>query len=339
MGWDAGAGEPARVLISSSPTCQVETADGVLHAELSGRFRHDARGPDALPSVGDWVVIRRASAHHAHILGVLPRQSCFRRLAAGDQTRAQVVAANVDTVLVALSLNHNFDLRRLERYLTTIWDSGAAPLVLLTKVDLVDDPQTFVEKTAEAALGVDVLPVSAVTGAGLDELRSRLLPGRTYALVGSSGVGKSSLVNFLLGHERQRVLDVRADDDRGRHTTTHRELFRLPGGALLIDTPGMRTIRLWADEDSLLETFDDIQRMGEDCRFRDCRHVDEPGCAVLEAIAKGGLDEGRYRGFLKLRREVAWLERQKDELAQRAEHKRWKQITKGQRELRRLRGY
>jgi ribosome biogenesis GTPase / thiamine phosphate phosphatase len=261
---------------------------------------------------GDWVAFEPLPGEERGLVrAVLPRRTRFARKEAWLRSEEQVVAANADVVFLVSSLDRDFSPRRIERYLTAAWDSGADPVVVLTKVDVASDPVAAVAEAEAVAFGVPVHAVSAVTGTGLDTLAPYLAPGRTAALLGSSGVGKSTLVNRLLGREELETGDLRRDG-RGRHTTTHRELVRLPGGALLLDTPGMRELSLWTDESSLDETFADIAALAAECRFSDCAHDREPGCAVRAALASGALDEARFASYRKLQRELRALAIRRD---------------------------
>jgi ribosome biogenesis GTPase len=294
-------------------------------AELAGRLRHQAGAQAALPAVGDWVraVTGAPGTGRAVIHEVLPRRSRISRGAAGNPTEEQVLAANVDTAFIVTSLNLDLSLRRLERYVALARNGGVTPVILLNKADLCADPEAAVTEVAAATRGVAVHAMSAWLGQGLEALAPYLAPGKTCVLLGSSGTGKSTIVNYLLGAEALRVSPVGKSDDRGRHTTTHRELLRLPGGALLIDTPGLREIQLWnGDKDGGLEqAFDDIASLARACRFRDCQHGTEPGCAVKAAVAEGALEPGRLASHAKLQRELAFLERKQDKRAQ-SEHKK-----------------
>ena len=275
-------------------------------AVVSGRYRHDSSGPADFPAVGDWVAIDGSPADDgATIHARLPRRTAFSRLAAGRRTETQVVAANVDVVFVAMGLDGDFNLRRLERYLAVAWASGASPVVLLTKADRCPDVGSRARAVEAAAPAVPVLPISALAGIGLDAVRTWLTPGRTAAVLGSSGVGKSTLINVLAGHELLATSEVRAGDDRGRHTTTARQLLALPGGGLVIDTPGMRELGLWDGGESIGETFAEIDELASACRFADCWHEQEPGCAVLAAIGEGRLPGERLRSRRKMEREAA----------------------------------
>lgn len=271
-----------------------------------------AAGRAGLPAVGDWVLIEaRPAEGSAAIHEVLPRKTKFSRKAAGQETAEQIVAANIDTVFLVTSLNTDFNLRRIERYLTTIWDSGARPVVLLSKADFCVDVAPAGAAVEAIALGVPINALSAATGEGLDRLAEYLKPGQTVALIGMSGVGKSTLINRLLGHETQKVLEIREDDARGRHATTSRRLFILPGRGMLIDTPGMRELQLWDANGGLAQAFGDIETLAGECRFGDCRHESEPGCAVQASINAGQLRPERFESFLKLRRELAYLDRKR----------------------------
>ena len=332
---------PARVISDLGPRLEVVDASHPSRlAQPSGRLRHSL-APEQLPAVGDWVAIAVPGPGDASdvavIHHVLPRRTQLTRRAAGRGDRRQVVAANVDTFLIVTSANQDASARRLERYLTAVWDSGAAPVVVVSKIDLVDAAElaAILAELAAAAPGVPIAPVSAHTGAGLAELASHLRPGHTVALIGSSGVGKSSLVNGWLGDDRQATQPI-DDNDRGRHATTRRELFALPGGCLVLDTPGMRSFGLLDTDTGLDETFADIAALAASCRFRDCRHRGEPGCAVEAAIDAGDLDPGRRDGLHKLERELAAAERRRDPAIAREERARWKGIHKALRARTRL---
>ena len=324
--------EPARVAREDRGRYAVLDESGARSAELAGRLRHDARTRAELPAVGDWVALRPGAASSAVIEAVLPRASSFVRKVAGDTTEEQVVAANVDTVFLVSGLDADFNCRRIERYLAAAWESGAEPVVVLNKADLAADLDARIAEAEAAAPGAAVVPLSALAGEGLAALSAWLAPGRTVALIGSSGVGKSTLVNALLGTARQATGVVREDDSRGRHTTTHRELIPLPGGALLLDTPGMRELQLWGGEESLDGAFPEIAELAAACRFRDCRHEAEPGCAVLAALATGRLDEERLLSWRKLQRELARLAARANARARAAEQAKWKAIHRSMRD-------
>jgi ribosome biogenesis GTPase len=330
--------EPARIAREERGRYLASTAAGERAAEVSGRFRHEAQGRAAFPAVGDWVAARAAAGEGPLIIeAVLARASAFVRKVAGEITEEQVVAANVDAVFVIAGLDGDFNLRRIERFLAAAWDSGATPVVVLNKADLADDLEARIAEVEAVAPGVAVAALSARAGFGLDGLAPWLAPGKTVALLGSSGVGKSTLVNALLGEERQPTGEVREDDSRGRHTTTHRELVLLPGGAILIDTPGMRELQLWADESALAEAFPDVEALAAGCRFRDCRHDAEPGCAVLAAAGCGDLPPERLESWRKLQRELRWLAGKQDVRIRLEEEARWRVIQRSVRNHPKLR--
>ena len=308
-------GQPARVVAQHRGRYIVSHPCGEHAAVLAGRLRHQAADPEALPAVGDWVTLGRPHADGpAIITAVLPRRSAFRRKEAGGRTRAQVVAANVDLALIVSALPTPPNQRRLERYVTLAWESGAIPVIVLSKSDLVDDPSAAGAAAHAAAPGVDVLAVSTVTGAGLDRLAALLGADQTAVLLGPSGAGKSTLANHLLGEARLATGAVR-EDGKGRHTTTHRELVRLATGAFLIDSPGLRELQLWTADDGLDATFADVEEAAAHCRFGDCGHDTEPGCAVRRAIEAGELEARRLEHWRDLRRELAHLHRRVDQQA------------------------
>jgi ribosome biogenesis GTPase / thiamine phosphate phosphatase len=323
LGWDDGwsaafeehrvAGlVPGRVSVPHRGAYDVLTEEGETRARLPGRARRDAESSAELPVVGDWVAIEPAGGSGAPaIRAVLPRRTKFSRLAAhdpgSDVTREQVVAANVDVVFIVASLVDDLNARRFERYLTLAWESGARPVILLTKADLEPDPARAVATVAEIAGEVPVHAVSVRSEAGLDAVRGYLEPGVTTALLGPSGVGKSTLVNALAGEDVMTTGPVR-EDGTGRHTTTRRQLVILPGGALVVDNPGMRELQLWLARDGLEETFEDVIQLELQCKFADCRHEGEPGCAIREALSDGRLDPERWRSYRELQEELAELE-------------------------------
>lgn len=298
---------------------------GASSGVLSGRLRHELR-PGGRPVAGDWVAVADGGTN-AVIHSVLERRTAMVRREAGTDGGVQVVAANVDVFFVVTSANRDFNPRRLERYLAAVWDSGAAPVIVLNKIDLGEDVQSMVEAIESDCVGVPVVTTSALTGDGLNDLRSRIGPGRTAGLVGSSGVGKSSLVNRLVGDDVQSVLDLRKDG-KGRHATTRRELIELAGGGILIDTPGMRELGLIEDAGGVDSTFRDIAELAAGCRFRDCAHEEEPGCAVKAALEEGTLKGSRLRSYQKLKREIAAAERRLDPIHAERPKRRWKSISK-----------
>lgn len=328
----ARAGQtPGRVVVQRRGAYLVATDEGELRAKPAGRLLHDA-GEAEHPVVGDWVALTVNKAQRtATIHAILPRRTAFMRRAADSVQTLQVIAANIDVAFVVTSMNADFNPRRLERYLAAAWQSGARPVVLLTKSDLSDQPEVLAQQVVGLAARCPVISVSARQGIGLDAVRSHIAPGETCVLIGSSGVGKSTLVNVLSGEERMATQEIRAADARGRHTTSHRQLFLLPGGGLILDTPGIREVGLIDAEEGLSVVFDDIERLAQDCRFRDCGHANEPGCAVRAALQSGALDPGRWASFQKLGLELAAVENKADRIAKEAERRRQLSLQKAYR--------
>jgi ribosome biogenesis GTPase len=330
---------PARVTVQRRGAYTLITPQGEMTSHLSGRFAHEAKEGE-YPVTGDWVAVsvppdKAAATIHA----VLPRRNAFTRKAAGPgRPVAQVVAANIEIAFLVTSLNAERNARRIERYLATALESGAAPVVVLTKADLCEDRAPALAEIEPLTRGVPVHVVSAISGEGIEGLRACFAPGQTAVLLGSSGVGKSSLVNALAGTERMATGGIREDDARGRHTTTHRELVLLPDGRLVLDTPGMRELGLWDAEAGVAEAFDDIEALAKTCRFTDCRHEAEPGCAVRAALEDGRLDGDRWRNWIKLQRELAHLNRREDPVARAATRKVWIQRQKQGRAAAKRRG-
>jgi ribosome biogenesis GTPase len=321
---------PGRVVVQRRGHDGLITPDGEASATISGRLAHEA-DEGGYPVAGDWVACAPSGDGSAVIHAVLPRQTAFSRKAAGVGQAAQIVAANVDVAVLVAALNADFNPRRLERYLAVAWQSGAKPLVVLTKADLCPDVDEALAGSRALAIGVEVMAVSATTGEGMDALDALLLPGETAVLVGSSGAGKSTLVNALAGQILMDTGGIREDDGRGRHTTTHRELVRLPSGALILDTPGMRELGLLDADEGVSATFEDIDGLAEQCRFHDCGHTNEPGCAINAALEDGSLDADRWQSYRKLLREAAFADRKEDRVARQAERQKWVQISKAQR--------
>jgi len=308
--------EPARVAAEHRNRYALYAEDGELTGRLPGRMRRERE----LAVVGDWVAVKRADDGTAVIRAILPRTSAFSRKVAGRTLEQQVMAANIDTLFIATSLAGDINARRLERYLIMAFESGAHPVVLLTKADLADNAAEALEEVRAVAVNAPVYVISSRTGEGLEQLQSYLQPGRTVAVVGSSGVGKSTLINALIGEELVRTGDV-AEDGSGRHTTTARELIRLPSGALIIDTPGLRELQVWEAAAGLHDAFADVEELALQCRFRNCAHLSEPGCAVREAVDRGELSADRLESYLALRREMRVIEEKVEERG-RSESKR-----------------
>ncbi|SDN31384.1 ribosome biogenesis GTPase [Fictibacillus solisalsi] len=317
-----------RVALEYKRMYRLFTEHGELLAEITGKLRHSATERQDYPAVGDWVVISaRPEEQKASIHAILPRKSKFSRKAAGVTTEEQIVAANIDTVFLVNALNTDFNLRRMERYLLMAWESGANPVIVLSKSDLCENVSQKLMEVESIAMGVPVHAISAENGEGLDQLSAYLEWGQTVALLGSSGAGKSTLTNALFGEKKQEVKTIREDDDKGRHTTTHRELVLLQGGGVVVDTPGMRELQLWEADEGVSQSFSDVAALAANCRFRDCQHTTEPGCAVQEAISDGTLDQERYNSYVKLQKELAFLARKEDQRLALAEKNKWKKIS------------
>lgn len=314
-----------RITMQEKGRYRLCTAAGEWDAVVSGRFQFDARAVSEYPTVGDYVMADCSDPHTAVIHQVLPRKSLFLRKAAGTSNTEQVVAANLDTVFLCMSLNKDFNLRRLERYLAITWECGAEPVIALTKVDLCAEVSQKQAEVAAVAKGVEILTVSAMESDGYRQILPYLTKGRTVAFVGSSGVGKSTLINRLLGENRLATDGLR-NDDKGHHTTTHRELLVLPNGAMVIDTPGMRELGMWDAAAGVERTFADVEVLAGHCRFRDCSHTREPGCAVQEALRRGELDESRWKSYQKLKKEDPFAADSESYLA--AKERKFKQISK-----------
>jgi len=327
---------PGRVTLQLRGLYGLATAAGELRAEISGKLARDAAA-GGYPAVGDWVAASPGEAGGPAIIHhVLPRRTAFTRKAVSGGV--QVIAANVDVAFLTASLNADLNPRRLERYLASAWQSGAAPVVLLTKADLCADVEAVVTNIRGVAGDAPIHAISSLTGEGLETLMTYLAPGRTAVLVGSSGAGKSTLANALVGAERMVTQAIRESDGQGRHTTSHRELILLPGGGLLLDTPGMRELGLWDSDEGLSATFEDIESLAATCKFGDCSHSNEPGCAVRAALEAGEIDDARWRSYQKLRRELAHLESREDPALRAAKRRQWVQITKANRARYKLRG-
>ena len=320
---------PGRILRQQHGKFQLVCPEGEMEAGVRGRLRREG----TYPVVGDWVAVSPSTGGGGVIEQVLSRSSLILRKIPGRRSREQAIAANVDTIFIMMSLNRDYDLRRLERYLILAWDSGAHPVIVLSKADLCPDPAHQIAQVEEVALGIPVTALSSLTGQGLYSLDSYLEKRKTVAFLGSSGVGKSTLINRLLGEDVIPTQEIRPGDDRGRHTTTHRELFLLPSGGVLLDTPGLREIQFVDAEAGFDATFGDIEELAGQCRYRDCRHQAEPDCAVQEAVTDGRLDRDRYRNYLKIRKELEFQTRRLDLSASLQEKKKRKEMNKALRKI------
>jgi ribosome biogenesis GTPase / thiamine phosphate phosphatase len=323
---------PARVVEQLNHFLRVRSEDAEYLAEISGRVRHQAEDRDDLPAVGDWVAITpRPEEGRARIEHILPRRTKLARKVAGREQSEQVIATNLDTVFVVSSLNRDLNLRRIERYLALVWESGVQPVVLLNKSDLCANADALAADVATSAPGVPIHLLSAMAGRGLETIRTYLTPGKTAAFIGSSGVGKSTIINALAGTTSLRVQPAREDDDRGRHTTTSRQMFFLSDGGIVIDTPGMRELQLWDSNEGVTQTFDDIIALAHGCKFRDCSHRGEPGCEVETAIQNGTLARERLDNHHKLQAELRFQERKLDARLASETKSKWKKIHKAMR--------
>ncbi|HYE81187.1 MAG TPA: ribosome small subunit-dependent GTPase A [Clostridia bacterium] len=310
--------EAGRVAVEYKGLYKVYCENKEVLAVVSGKMMYSAAQRDDYPAVGDWVVLDKPASLNdkAIIRGILSRKSKFSRKCAGNTIKEQIIAVNIDTVFICMSLNQNFNLRRLERFITMAWNSGSTPVVLLTKSDLCDDIEEKLEETQEVALGVDIHCISCLDESAAEAAREYIRPGHTVAFLGSSGVGKSTIINRLLGETRLDTQEISSLGDRGRHTTTNRELILLPEGGIVIDTPGMREFHILDVDESINTTFEDIEALAKSCRFSDCTHTTEPQCAVREAIAGGSLSEERYNNYIKLKREAEFIERKTNKKAE-----------------------
>lgn len=298
---------------------------GESNAIISGKFRNNCKTKEDFPAVGDWVIFEKLD-NRARIKSVLPRKSKFSRKVAGKETQEQIIASNIDIAFIVCALNYDFNLRRIERYLSLIWQSGAIPVVVLTKTDLCEDVQTKINEVANIAFGIDIHAISNFSSESIEILHDYFKENKTVVLLGSSGVGKSSLINNLAQENLMKVHELRSTIDKGRHTTTHKQMFILPKGGLIIDTPGIRELQLWDAEGGISQCFSDIEELAESCRFGDCKHQDEPECAVHQAIKDGLLDSHRLKNYLKVQKEQEYISDRQTQSAAKIERDKWKAI-------------
>ena len=318
----------ARVSAQYRDLYKIITTEGEIMAALSGNsYFKSSKGN--FPVVGDWVIFDQYNKEsNGLIKEVLTRNSQLSRNQAGKKEAEQIIAANIDIIFIVTSLNQDFNPRRLERYMTIAWDSGAQPIIILNKSDLCDDRDYYIDEINNIAFGTEYIITSCVNNEGIGKIREILNPDKTAVLVGSSGVGKSSIINLLLEEKRQDIKDIRADDARGRHTTTNRELFLVPDGGVIIDTPGMREIQLWVDENSLDNVFSEIEQLARDCKFNDCTHTHEPGCEVKNAVKDGKLSEDRLNNYFKMKKEIEYQKLKEKYNAKKANKIKWQKLMK-----------
>lgn len=314
-----------RVSVEHKSIYKILTEFGEMKAVVTGKMKFNAQNSGELPVVGDWVIFSKEN-DLAVIQEVLPRKCKFSRKVAGVETSEQIVASNIDHLFIVTSLNQDLNLRRLERYLTLAWDGGANPVIILSKADLCEDLDEAISQVESIAWGIPIHVTSSLDDIGFDELEEYFEGNQTIAVLGSSGVGKSTLINKLLGNEVLKVSEIGEYKDKGKHTTTHRELVLLPKSGIIIDTPGMREIQIWDGSEGFEKTFADVEELANNCKFSDCKHESEPNCAINEAVKNGTLEKKRLKSYKKLQREIAYQERKQNETLQKNSKRRWKGI-------------
>lgn len=317
-----------RICAEYKSSYKIYSEIGEVTASISGKFRNNFKTKDEFPNVGDWVIFQSLDENKGIIQSILPRKSKFSRKIAGIETKEQVIASNIDFAFIVCALDYDFNLRRIERYLSLVWQSGAVPVVVLTKADLCDNLPQKISEVSDIAFGVDIYAISNINANGIDVLQSYFTQDKTVVLLGSSGVGKSSLINNLMQDDVMKVNELRSNINKGRHTTTHKQMFLLPQGGLIIDTPGLRELQLWDAEDGISQCFSDVEELAKHCKFSDCTHLNEPNCAVQEAIVSGLLDSNRLENYLKVQKEQEYLISRKNQSAAKTEKDKWKAIHK-----------